>query len=592
MALAFNVGTNKQLVVTKFGVGSYGKQTVYTDYRNCGWPMESMVPFNIVPFVNEFIGDNTKSFFTLMKRSGTSRVYGIRITQQNDVIKVYFSTTTNGSTYTDHIEAATFTINSIPSSYSIYFGYNNYCDSTGWGMWIFTGQVYLVTLIDMQISGHNEVVEDTAVLTQVNQVPVSTKEPTRPYNYNLVYIDPLLFADQPLSVIGGMVMSSGLFDGGGYILNFSGSSDMSNFTDASDNPPSPYIPPTPPTPSDDPFEPSAPSDYDPDIDDTSDLIDIPGNPTIGVTGAGFINVYNPSMGSLQGLGDILFPNVASATDIVDAVIKLCETLANQNLINYVIDCHVIPVTPQIGTNANIKVGFRDTGISVPKVTSDYIDATCGSLNLAEYFTSFADYLYTRSKLYLPFVGFVDMKPEYWQAGTLSVDYKFNVIDGSFMCYVRSISSKSQLNGSVIAQYAGNACMHFPITGVNYSAMVSGLIGAGIAAASGAGTASAVLGQAYSAANTFAQGGDVQQSNGYNSTAALMGVRTPYLLIERPVPSYPSGYGHSKGYPSNIATLLSNVTGFTIIDDIDLSGIPFTEVELNELRTLLKEGVYF
>ena len=135
-------------------------------------------------------------------------------------------------------------------------------------------------------------------------------------------------------------------------------------------------------------------------------------------------------------------------------------------------------------------------------------------------------------------------------------------------------------------------MHFPITGVNYSAMVSGLIGAGVAAASGAGGASAVLGQAYSAANTFAQGGDVQQSNGYNSTAALLGVRTPYLLIERPSPSYPAGYAHGKGYPSNIGTTLSNVTGYTEIDSIDLTGIPLTDAELTELRSLLESGVYF
>ena len=134
-------------------------------------------------------------------------------------------------------------------------------------------------------------------------------------------------------------------------------------------------------------------------------------------------------------------------------------------------------------------------------------------------------------------------------------------------------------------------MHFPLTGVNYANMVSGLVGAAIAAASTGGT-SAVLGSALSAANTIAQGGDVQQSNGYNSTAALMGVRTPYLLIERPVAAYPAGYAHTKGYPSNIGTLLSNVTGFTIIEDIDLSGIPLTQGELEELRGLLKEGVYF
>ena len=342
---------------------------------------------------------------------------------------------------------------------------------------------------------------------------------------------------------------------------------------------------------DEPFGPSDPDPYIPDPDDTSDTIDIPDPPSIGVSNAGFINVYNPSIGALQGLGDILFPNVATATDIVDAVLKLCETLANQNLINYVIDCHVIPVKPQVGASSSIKVGFNNTSITVPTVTSDYIDATCGALNIREYFGGFQDYQLTRSKIYLPFIGFVETLPEYWVAGTIKIDYRFNVIDGSFMCFIRSTSARSQLSNSVIAQYAGNACMHFPITGANYAAMASGLIGAAVTGAS-AGTTTGALGAAYSAANVITSGPNVQQSNGYNSTAALLGVRTPYLLIERPVPSYAGKYGHDKGFPSNISTLLSNVTGFTVVEDIDLSGIPLTQSEIDEIRSLLKEGVYF
>lgn len=347
----------------------------------------------------------------------------------------------------------------------------------------------------------------------------------------------------------------------------------------------------PEPPEEDPFDPAQPEPYAPNIDDTSDDIGLPPVPDVGVTTAGFINVYKVTLNALMGLGDILFPNVASATDIVDAVYKLCQTLANQNLINYVIDCHVLPVTPTTGSNANIKVGYRDTGISAAKVTSDYVDVSCGTLNIQEYFGGFADYLATKSKIYLPFVGFVDTKPEYWQSGVIGVDYRFNIIDGSFMVYIRSTSSKSQLSGTVIAQYAGNACMHFPLTGVNYSNMVSGIVGAVIAPAT-KGAISPGLEKALSATNTLAQGGDVQQSNGYNSTAALLGVRKPYLVIERAVPAYAGNYRHDKGYPSNITAVLSSVTGFTTISDIDLSGIPFTSGELDELRQLLSDGVYF
>ena len=341
---------------------------------------------------------------------------------------------------------------------------------------------------------------------------------------------------------------------------------------------------------DNPFDPSEPEDYGPPGDDSSDVIPIPTNPPIGVTGSGFIHVYNPAMGTLQGLGDVIFPSPVSSSDVATMLLTLCETIANSNLINYIIDCHVIPTAPTIGSSQEIMVGYRRTGINAPVVVSDYVDVSCGVIQLAEFYRGFQDYQGTSAKLYLPFIGFVDMKPEFWQAGTLGVDYKFNVIDGSFMCYIRSTSSKSKLAGSVIAQFSGNACMHFPITGVNYAAMVSGIVGAVTQLPTGKTMPSSA--DFSKAATIISQGGNVQQSNGYNSTSCILGVRTPYLMIERVMGSVPSYYNHDKGYPSNITTQLARVSGYTEIEDIDLSGIPLTEGELNELRSLLKEGVYF
>ena len=349
-----------------------------------------------------------------------------------------------------------------------------------------------------------------------------------------------------------------------------------------------------PEPPEEPFDPSEPEPYNPQGDDTSDDINVPTDPPIGLTNVGFINVYKTALNALRGLGEYIFPDpqALTASDVLTALIKICQTLTDVNLINYVIDCHIIPYTPHISGQSTIKVGYRDTGITADVVDQDYVTVACGSLNIGEYFSGFQDYLLTKSKLYLPFIGFVDMKPEFWQAGTLTVDYKFNVIDGSFMCYVRSTSSKSQLHASVIAQYAGNACYHIPITGMSYAQLAAGFVGAGASIASSGGSVANVLGSATSALNTMASSKDMQQSNGYSASAAMMGIRKPYLMIERPRPAYPANYAHDKGYPSNITTALSNVHGFTVISDIDLSGIPLTDAELNDIRALLSEGVYF
>ena len=349
------------------------------------------------------------------------------------------------------------------------------------------------------------------------------------------------------------------------------------------------------------------------FDDSSDQIDVPTMPTSGVSSAGFVNVYNPSAGQLQQFGSELFPNLsftpvssggtpAGITEALEAIAQIFVDFGNQipqlidmyinsNLIQYVIDCHIIPVAPTVSGANNVKVGFKTFSPTPALVTSDYVDFDCGSLNVGEYYANFADYSpYTRAKLYLPFVGFVDIQPEYWQSGTLQVKYRFNVIDGSFVAFVISTSSKSKLTSSVIAQYGGNACVHIPITGLNYANMVSGIVGAmsPLLPSSGGGVGDAMANVANTIANNKP---NMQSSNGYNATTSFLTVRTPYLLIERSVSNFSKLYPNEEGIPSNITTSFAGLSGLTKATTIHLDGISgATEDDLNEIAELLTEGV--
>lgn len=583
-------------VITKVTCGAYINSETFRSDFYC-WPNEPVYPIDLSPLVNEFATSEDNSRYIPLLGTNFGQSYGLdlyRVSGMDGInIEVNWANNYNGSVtiermlYREPLAAA-----STPHNIYIIWGYDRGGDGTSRVKVIYNDRMWIATSIGTDEADPQE---RTCLLgTPHSPVPLTafpvdstdfsggnTSNVFDPDYYNNAaqygFMCDLASVELDTALISLPITA---------LLNVDGS-DPEPYT-----PPEPE-PPTPPIPDDPPFDPSQPDPYpvNPTHDNTSDEIPIPNMPVIGVSNAGFINVYQTAIGALQGLGDILFPQFSPPSDIVNAVEQLYNVIANQNLINYVIDCHVIPAQPAIGSNKNIKIGYRDTGISAPAVTYDYTDVHCGALNLAEYFHGYADYAATKSKLYLPFIGFVDMKPEFWQAGTITVDYKFNVIDGSFMCYVKSSSSKSQLANTVIAQYGGNACMHIPITGLNYAQMVSGVVGAGLAIAS-KGTASAVAGGAWSAANSIARGGDMQQSNAYNSTAALMGVRKPYLMIERAVPAFPSKYGHDKGYPSNITTQLSNVHGYTEIEDIDLTGLPFTADEIEELRSLLKDGVYF
>lgn len=346
------------------------------------------------------------------------------------------------------------------------------------------------------------------------------------------------------------------------------------------------------------------SDYDPNYgdqsttggytggthDNTSDIIGIPPMPTLGVTSTGFINLYNPSLNDLDGFGDFIFPDPGSANDVVTAIIKLCQTMSNSRLIDYVLDCHIIPVEPTVGGNVAIKVGYRTaTDIFADKVVSDYVDFDCGSLSLHEYFENFADYLYTNSRLFLPFVGFVDLKPEFWQSGTIGVTYRFNVVDGSFMAYVVSTSSKSQLRDTVIAQYGGNACVHIPITGLCYANLAASVIAAGASLSTGGEKGAA--GIESSLETIMSHAASVEQSNPYNSNSAFLSVRVPFLMIERPCPSFSELYPHDCGLPSNVAKVINDLEGFATISDIDLSDLIASDEEKTALRNILSQGIF-
>lgn len=358
------------------------------------------------------------------------------------------------------------------------------------------------------------------------------------------------------------------------------------------------------------------------FDDSSDAFGLPSLPSLGVSEVGFINVYNPSKGQLQGFADELFPDFelpepSTATGIEAVAENLAKTFSvigdfaesfvNAGLVNYVIDCHIVPVAPTKSAGTGIKVGFKTFDYNPARVTSDYVEFNCGSLEIPEYYQNYLDYEGTRAKLYLPFVGFVDVKPEWFQAGRLGVIYHFNVIDGSCIAFVIATSSKSKLRETVVATFGGNCCVHMPITGVNYASMISGVVG-GIAGVASVGSQivsanqndkatfqSNIEGTGAVASNFASALGSrptLEQSNGYNAGMSFMCYRRPYMLIERPVASFSKAYPSEQGLPLNVTKKLSSVRGFTTCENVNLDGFTCTEEEKNMLREALREGCIF
>ena len=358
------------------------------------------------------------------------------------------------------------------------------------------------------------------------------------------------------------------------------------------------------------------------FDDSSDAFGLPSIPSLGVSEVGFINVYNPTKGQLKGFADDLFPNFEMPTPStatgIEAVAEnlantfevlgdFAESYVNAGLINYVIDCHIVPVAPRTNGTSSIKVGFKTFNYSVAKVTSDYVEFDCGSLEIAEYYQNFLDYEGTKAKLYLPFIGFVDIKPEWFQSGKLGVTYHFNIIDGSCIACVIATSSKSNLKETVVATFGGNCCVHMPITGVNYSSMISGVVGGAVGIASNAsnmiktnradkGTVmtniEGATGIASNLADAVGAKPSIEQSNGYNAGMSFMCYRRPYLLIERPVASFSKNYPSEQGLPLNVTKKLGSMTGFTTCTAPVVDNFHCLEEEKEMIKQALIEGTIF
>ena len=342
------------------------------------------------------------------------------------------------------------------------------------------------------------------------------------------------------------------------------------------------------------------------FDDSSDTITIPTRPTLSPLSAGYFHAYHLTDPAVQlaNIGDALFPqDPTTQSDIFQAINEIAQMVYYNKQIDYIVDCHVIPCRPETGGFVPVRVGgrilTREVGgqavqITAAGVTDGYVEYDCGKIDIKEYWKNFLDFSNgTRAKLFLPFVGYVDILPEFFNGGELGVVYRFNVVDGSFMAYVTSTSSKSELQDSMIAQYSGNACMHIPLQSADYSRILSGIVSA-VTTVAGASTGNmAVAGAGLTGAYTNLAGARPQMhsSNGYAASASYMSKRTPYLIIERAKSQFSKNYPNEIGLPLNVTRQLSTVHGFTIIENPVLN-IDCNDNEYNELVNLLKSGVIF
>ena len=313
------------------------------------------------------------------------------------------------------------------------------------------------------------------------------------------------------------------------------------------------------------------------------------------TGTGTAPVPTAPSGSASALWSVYHPTQAQINSF-GAWLWGSPFLTNigklfQNPIDGVISLHKIYATPVDSGTGNIVVGTLDSGVSSATVNQQYVEVDCGSIELNEDFGNVFDYdPYTKISLYLPFIGIVSLNVSDVMRSTIHIVYGVDVFTGACIAMVEVSRDGCEAN---LYQYTGNCAVHYPLSNVQQSQLLSGLItiGAGVGAIIATGGAAAPA-----AATGIASGigsalhSNIGRSGGFSANAGAMGIKIPYLIIERPQTKVADTFPTLDGYPTNYSVKLGNCSNHVVCKTVHVNGISATKSEIEQIETLLKSGV--
>ena len=322
--------------------------------------------------------------------------------------------------------------------------------------------------------------------------------------------------------------------------------------------------------------PTDPSDPDPEPEGENPEPFVPANP---VSESGFVSLYAPSLSELKAFSSWLW-----STDFSNSIKKLF-----QDPMNAIIGLHMLYTEPEIGERKNIIVGYVDSNVNTRTVANQYKKIDCGTIAVREYYGDSRDYDFTNISIYLPFLGIQQLNAKDLMGGSINVTATVDVLTGTIL-YNLNVTK----NGvkQTLYTFSGNCAVQLPISSGSYASILAntiGLVAGGVATFATGGSATPLLigAAAQTATGTHAK---VSASNTIGSNAGAMGIKKPYLILNRQNSYNASYYNDIQGYPSNVNVKLANCSGFTKIKECHLDGIPATDEEIEEIYTLLKQGV--
>ena len=307
-------------------------------------------------------------------------------------------------------------------------------------------------------------------------------------------------------------------------------------------------------------------------------------PTTSIIDTGMCSIYLPSKALLKD-----FSNYLWSPDFFDNVIK-----NYQSPLENIISLSIIPAIAQPDDARYISIGNCTTNILCTITNEQYVSVECGKIDLKEHYGNFSDYSPNTSiDIYLPYIGYRQIDIDDFMAGKIRVRYQCDILTGD--C-VAEIYCEGKGKSKLMYTFNGNISYNVPLSGANYLqyylSIVSGIgsVATGVAQGiggnplGGIGTAASGVGQILTSKPAYGRSGSLGSAAGYLS------YRRPFLVRKSPINTTAKNLAQESGYVSNKGQKIGDYSGFTKCAAVVLDGITATKSELDEIETLLKEGV--
>lgn len=355
------------------------------------------------------------------------------------------------------------------------------------------------------------------------------------------------------------------------------------------------------------------------FDETYLMSDIPDPEDMEpVDTGGLVCCYSLDSGDLATLNSCLF-----TPDFWTSLANKFSGLSDP--LSMILKCIELPLTPARGAIPVAKIGGVEIMTPSEGGTSHSITLPCpakrfgryyiGNVLIKETWGSAKDYNAVSVSIFLPYIGIKELDPDIvidaWMYLYCYVDYW----TGDILYILKTGNDlrpkKYYVQESVVYRWSGNCARDLPVgrfdnTGavLHTASSIAGLIG--MIAGGGAGAAAAAsvpqenisigggIGNPLKGANSFVNGfaHTMQTSGGIAGNVGSMDYQYPYIIIKRGVPEYPNNWRGQIGAPRNQTFKVSDLTGYTLFDEIQLAdmGNAIEEEKAELERILTTEGV--